>query len=127
MANENGGVLVAEPEPRVQDHGVDEDAWDAQLVETLSDLLYGKGPGDNHLVPRLLERARAGKLRRVGDGTNRVDHVYIDNAADAHLLAADRLEPGGPSPAGKAYFITNGAPVPLWDLVRSDLAFAGAF
>ncbi|MHC4922748.1 MAG: NAD-dependent epimerase/dehydratase family protein [Planctomycetota bacterium] len=83
------------------------------------------GPGDNHLVPRLLERARAGKLRRVGDGTNRVDHVFIDNAADAHLLAADRLEPGGAAPAGKAYFITNGEPVPLWDLVDRLLAAAG--
>lgn len=81
------------------------------------------GPGDRHLVPRILARARAGKLRRVGDGTNRVDWIYVDNAADAHLAAADRLVPGAP-PAGRAYFLSNGDPVPLWDLVDRILAAA---
>jgi nucleoside-diphosphate-sugar epimerase len=78
------------------------------------------GPGDNHLVPRILARARAGMLRRVGRRDNLVDCVYIDNAADAHLLAADRLAPGAPI-AGKAYFISQGAPWPLWDLVNAIL------
>ncbi|MDB5347411.1 MAG: 3-beta hydroxysteroid dehydrogenase/isomerase [Schlesneria sp.] len=81
------------------------------------------GPGDNHLVPRLIERARTGKLRRVGSGKNLVDTVYIDNAAEAHFLAAQKLEPGSPL-AGKAYFITNGEPVPLWDLIDRMLACA---
>lgn len=81
------------------------------------------GPGDNHLVPRLIERARQGKLRRVGGGTNLVDTVYIDNAVDAHLLAAERLTPDS-AVAGKAYFITNGEPVPLWDLIDRMLACA---
>ena len=49
------------------------------------------GPGDNHLVPRLIQRAQTGQLRQVGAGKNLVDATYIDNAADAHLLAADRL------------------------------------
>jgi nucleoside-diphosphate-sugar epimerase len=78
------------------------------------------GPGDNHLVPRILARARAGMLRRIGRRNNRVDCVYIDNAADAHLLAADRLWPGAPI-AGKAYFISQGEPWPLWDLVNAIL------
>jgi nucleoside-diphosphate-sugar epimerase len=82
------------------------------------------GPGDNHLVPRLLSRARAGRLRRVGQGDKLVDHTYIDNAAEAHLLAADRLAPGSPV-AGRAYFISNGRPTPLWDLVDDILAAAG--
>jgi 2-alkyl-3-oxoalkanoate reductase len=64
------------------------------------------GPGDNHLIPRLIERARAGKLRQVADGANMVDVTYVDNAAVAHLLAADRLTPGSPV-AGKAYFISR--------------------
>jgi nucleoside-diphosphate-sugar epimerase len=51
------------------------------------------GPGDNHLIPRLLARARAGRLRRIGRGSRLIDSIYIDNAADAHLLAADRLAP----------------------------------
>jgi nucleoside-diphosphate-sugar epimerase len=53
-----------------------------------------------------------------------IDTVYIDNAADAHLLASDRLHSGAPV-AGKVYFITQGEPVPLWDLVNRILAAAG--
>jgi nucleoside-diphosphate-sugar epimerase len=82
------------------------------------------GPGDNHLVPRLLARARAGKLRRVGRADKLVDSIYIDNAAEAHLLAADRLAPGSPV-AGRVYFISNGRPLPLWELVGDILAAAG--
>lgn len=82
------------------------------------------GPGDNHLVPRILERGRSGQLRRIGNRSNLVDCVYIDNAADAHVLAADRLAPGSAA-AGKAYFITQGEPLPLWELVNRILATAG--
>ena len=81
------------------------------------------GPGDNHLAPRILARARAGVLRRIGRRNNRVDCVYIDNAADAHVLAADRLAPGAPI-GGKAYFISQGEPWPLWDLVNAILKCA---
>jgi nucleoside-diphosphate-sugar epimerase len=81
------------------------------------------GPGDNHLIPRLIQRARAGQLRRVGNGRNLVDTTYIDNAADAHLLAADRLEIGSVV-AGKTFFISNGEPQPLWDLINRLLACA---
>jgi nucleoside-diphosphate-sugar epimerase len=81
------------------------------------------GPGDNHLVPRLIARAKAGRLRRVGDGTNLVDATYIDNCVDAHLCALDRLQPGAPC-AGKAYFISNNEPVPLWELINKILACA---
>lgn len=81
------------------------------------------GPGDNHLVPRLIQRAKSGRLRRVGQGENLVDATYIDNAADAHLLAADRLGVDSPV-AGKAYFISNGEPIPLWTFVDRLLACA---
>ena len=82
------------------------------------------GPGDNHLVPRLVARARAGKLRRIGNRPCLVDTVYVDNAARAHLLAADRLAYDG-AVAGKAYFISNGEPLPLWEMVNRILAAAG--
>ena len=82
------------------------------------------GPGDNHLSPRILARARAGKLRRIGRRPCLVDTVYVDNAAEAHLNAADRLAPGSP-PAGKAYFISNGEPLPLWEMVNRILAASG--
>jgi len=82
------------------------------------------GPGDNHLVPRIVSRAREGKLLRLSGPPKKVDSTFIDNAADAHLLAADRLAPGAP-PAGKAYFISNGEPLPVWELVDRILGAAG--
>lgn len=82
------------------------------------------GPGDTNLVPQLISRARAGELRFVGGGSNLVDTVYIDNAADAHLLAAERLEPGAAC-AGKAYFISNGDPWPLKKIVNGILEAGG--
>lgn len=82
------------------------------------------GPGDNHLIPRLVQRARAGKLRRVGNGKNLVDATFIDNAADAHVMALDALRPGSAN-SGKAYFIANGEPMPLWNLIDRLLACAG--
>ena len=81
------------------------------------------GPGDNHLVPRILARAKAGKLRKIGSRDVLVDSVYIDNAASAHILALDRLNFNSPC-SGKAYFISNGEPWKLWDLVN-EIILAG--
>lgn len=78
------------------------------------------GPGDTQLIPRILARARAGRLRRIGSESKLIDSVYIDNAAAAHRLAGDRLFPGSPI-TGKCYFIAQGEPVPLWDLVNRIL------
>ena len=82
------------------------------------------GPRDTHLIPRLLDRARHGRLRRVGNGQNRIDTVYVENAADAHLQAADALQPGS-AVAGKAYFISQGEPVNCWEWIDQILALAG--
>lgn len=82
------------------------------------------GPRDQHLIPRLIQRARLGQLRRVGDGTNRIDAVYVENAAAAHLLAADRLHSGSPV-GGRAYFITNDEPVNCWTWINEVLELAG--
>ncbi|KAF0221768.1 MAG: 3-beta hydroxysteroid [Geobacteraceae bacterium] len=100
-------------------------AADCSVLATVSlrpHLIWG--PGDNHLVPRIVARGRAGKLRRIGNRPCLVDTVYVDNAARAHILAADRLAPGS-TVAGKAYFITNGEPLPLWEIVDRILAAAG--
>jgi nucleoside-diphosphate-sugar epimerase len=80
------------------------------------------GPRDNHLVPRII--ARAESLRRIGPADKKVDCVYIDNAADAHILACDRLAPDSPV-AGRAYFISQGEPRGLWELINGILAAAG--
>ena len=85
------------------------------------------GPGDNHLLPRLVERAREGKLKFVGDGMNLIDTTYIDNAVQAHLDAFDALhEKPGAACAGKAYFISNGEPKPIADIINSLLRATGA-
>jgi len=80
------------------------------------------GPLDNHLVPRIIERAN--RLVIVGDGKNLVDTIYIDNAADAHIQAADRLEQNHHL-SGRVYFISQDDPVPLWELVNNILKRAG--
>jgi len=83
------------------------------------------GPGDPQILPRLVERARAGRLRLVGDGSNRVDTTYIDNAAQAHMDALDHLAPGARC-AGRVYFISNGEPLPIREVLNRLLQAAGA-
>jgi len=82
------------------------------------------GPRDRHLVPRLLARQRQGRLRRVGDGTNLVDMIYVENAAQAHLQACDALEPAA-GIGGRAYFISQGEPVNCWAWINEVLALDG--
>jgi 2-alkyl-3-oxoalkanoate reductase len=78
------------------------------------------GAGDPHLLPRVLERARAGRLRRVGDGRNRVDITHVNDAAHAHLLALEHIERA----AGKTYFIRSET-IELWPWLNEVLRRAG--
>jgi nucleoside-diphosphate-sugar epimerase len=82
------------------------------------------GPGDTQLVPRILAQARAGRLRFVGDGTAVIDTTYVDDAARAHLDAADRLAPGAAC-AGRPYFVTSGDPRPVHELVNGIVVAGG--
>jgi nucleoside-diphosphate-sugar epimerase len=81
------------------------------------------GVGDNHLVPRLVARAKSGRLRIVGAGSNRVDMTHVGNAAHAHLLALAALDRG--VACGRAYFLSDDAPVNLWDWVNDLLGRVG--
>lgn len=80
------------------------------------------GPRDNHLVPRIIARAK--RLVMIGNGENLVDTIYIENAADAHILAADRLKEDHKL-SGNIYFISQGEPVLLWDMINGILQAAG--
>lgn len=80
------------------------------------------GPGDTQLLPRIIARAKT--LRRIGPVDKKVDSTYVDDAADAHLLAYDRLRPGSPV-AGRVYFISQGDPRGVWEMVNGILAAAG--
>ena len=82
------------------------------------------GPRDPHILPRLISRRKQGRLMRIGDGTNKVGITFIDNAAVAHLQAADVLAPGAAN-AGKAYFITDPEPVSLWPWIDGFLQSVG--
>ncbi len=83
------------------------------------------GPGDNHLLPRVVDRAKKGQLRIVGDGTNKVDLTYVDNAAWAHLDALEALTGVDAPCGGQAYFISNDEPVILWDWTNEVLEAIG--
>lgn len=83
------------------------------------------GPSDTQILPKLVARARSGRLRLVGDGRNLVDTTYIDNAAQAHVQALAALHPGAAC-AGRAYFISNGEPWPLREVLNGLLRAAGA-
>ena len=80
------------------------------------------GPGDNHLIPRIIERGH--RLKRIGRKDDLVDTIYVDNAAHAHLLALDRLL-RDPGLSGRAYFISQDAPISKWALMDAFLAAAG--
>ena len=82
------------------------------------------GPGDTNLVPTILERARAGRLVQVGAGANIVDLTFIDDCVAAHLLAASALDEH-PAAGGRAYFISQGTPVPLWEWIGRVLSLHG--
>lgn len=82
------------------------------------------GVGDTNLVPRIVRQARAGELRIIGDGRNRVSLTHVDNAADAHIRAMAAL-PRRPDVAGQAFFVNDPEPVVLWDWVNEILRGAG--
>lgn len=75
------------------------------------------GNGDPHLLPRVLDRARSGKLRIIGDGENVIDTVHVTNAAAAHLAAVDQLSSEPDRAAGRAYFIAQDEPVNCWQWI----------
>lgn len=80
------------------------------------------GPGDNHLVPRLIKRAP--KLRRIGPGDCLMDTIYIENAADVHVLASEKLDENH-SLSGNIYFVSQDEPIAPWDMVDAVLGAAG--
>jgi nucleoside-diphosphate-sugar epimerase len=81
-------------------------------------LIYG--PEEPHMLPRIIERNRLGRLKIVGTGDNKVGLTFIDNAAAAHLQAADALAAGSAN-AGRAYFVTDPEPVALWSWINELL------
>jgi sterol-4alpha-carboxylate 3-dehydrogenase (decarboxylating) len=83
------------------------------------------GPRDRYHLGNVLEMARAGKYMRAGSGKARFTHVYSENAAHVHLLAAERLFPGSPV-AGQVYFVGDHYPATnLFDFMEPYLEALG--
>nr|WP_298138954.1 NAD(P)-dependent oxidoreductase [uncultured Pseudomonas sp.] len=72
------------------------------------------GAGDTSIFPRLIAMQRKGRLAIIGNGLNKVDFTSMQNLNDALFSALLAAEPA----LGKVYNISNGAPLPLWDVVN---------
>jgi len=83
-----------------------------QTIALRPHLVWGKG--DPHLLPRVIQRHKAGKLKIIGDGMNQVDLTHIDNVAHAHICAMKAMLLNQ-NLGGKPYFISQGEPVYLWE------------
>jgi len=78
------------------------------------------GAGDVHRFPNIIKAALKGQFTQLGDGKALFNHVYADNVAYMHLLAADKLAADHPS-AGSAYFATDYAPTNFFAFFRPYL------
>ena len=83
------------------------------------------GEDDPHLLARVVDRAKSGRLRIVGDGDNQVDTVHVVNAAHAHICAIESMQETDPPAAGKAFFIAQNEPVNCWDWIGQICEIAG--
>ena len=82
------------------------------------------GPGDRHIVPGIIKRAKMGKMLLINSGKNIIDTTYIDNAVYSHILALEKLNIGSKI-AGNIYFITNDEPMESGKIINSMLKQAG--
>lgn len=76
-------------------------------------VLFGRG--DTQLLPPIhacLDKQETPWI--VGDGTNLWDVTYVDNVADAHVLAAQNLV-SSKTAAGEVFFIQNNEPIAFRD------------
>jgi len=96
---------------------------DIKSIALRPHLIFGED--DPHIIPKIVERAKAGKLSKIGDGQNLVDVTYVENAAHAHILALEKLMTN-PKVCGNAYFIGQENPVNLWDFINSILSINNA-
>lgn len=129
--NELNGVNESQPYPKkYKSHYASSKSLSEQQVlaannHTLSTvslrITLAWGPGDPHVLPRIVSRARSGTLYQIGSYNPRLDVTFVENAAYAHLLALEKCEPGSPI-AGRAYFISQGEPIYIWDFINQLLA-----
>jgi 3beta-hydroxy-Delta5-steroid dehydrogenase / steroid Delta-isomerase len=78
------------------------------------------GPGQNSLmIVRFVEQLAAGRFKLlIGDGSRVLDNTHVENAVDAHLLAAQKLRETPEIVGGQAYFVTDAEPMNGLDWFR---------
>ncbi|MGB7340043.1 MAG: NAD-dependent epimerase/dehydratase family protein [Phototrophicaceae bacterium] len=72
------------------------------------------GPYDKHRFPAVISQTLTGQFTKIGDGTAKFTHVYVENLAHAHVLLVEALELNAVS-AGEIYFITDYAASNFFD------------
>jgi nucleoside-diphosphate-sugar epimerase len=83
------------------------------------------GPRDRYHLGNFVAMARRGMSLRLGDGSARFSHVYSENAAHAHLLAAERLWAGS-IVSGRCYFLCDHYPAGnIFDFIAPFLEALG--
>lgn len=80
--------------------------------------LYGER--DRASMPRLINAIRVGKMKLLGDGSNRLNLTYAGNEADGCILAA-----GSPKALGQAYNLCNDGEITLAGYVNKIAAEIG--
>lgn len=76
------------------------------------------GPGDRTLLPRLIARARRGRLRRLVKGDVQQSLTYVDNIACACVLALK-------GPSGRTWNVADAEPVLLWQTIDRLMSMLG--
>mgnify|MGYP001812744652 FL=1 len=76
------------------------------------------GPGNNIMLDEMFKQVTKGRLvATIGYPGAVHDHIYIDNLVHAEISIARQLEAGSVV-AGKAYFVTDNHPLPLFEFMR---------
>lgn len=75
------------------------------------------GPEDESILPRIVELAKANKLKQIGEGKNLVDITYVDNVSQAIelIIISDK------DLKGEKFNITNDEPISQWGFINDLL------
>ncbi|KAH6569215.1 hypothetical protein BASA50_002868 [Batrachochytrium salamandrivorans] len=77
------------------------------------------GPRDMQGSYAMVQAAQRGQWRvMIGDNENLFDMTFVENAAYAHILAADKLALDN-GVSGEAFIITNDQPMFFWDFPKA--------
>lgn len=91
------------------------DACDETMVTCAIRPTITFGPGDPLLIPTIHRCIAKGETPFIlGTGEGLCDFTYVDNIADAHVLAAENLV-STKTAAGEAFFISNAEPISFRD------------